>query len=84
MKNIRLLVALVAACMLIMPALSMPNAMGLDQKKCDCPNFLKDCAQMGPDGKENPCQKPMMGEDGKQMGLDGKDKIGRASCRERV
>jgi hypothetical protein len=79
MNNIRLFVALVAACILIMPALSMPNEMGQDQKKCDCPNFMKDCAQMGPgqDGKEKiaDCQKPMMGEDGKQMGFgqDGKE-----------
>jgi hypothetical protein len=62
-----------------MPALSMPNDMGQDQKKCDCPNFMKDCAQMGQglDGKEKPadCQKSMMGEDGKQMGQgqDGKE-----------
>ena len=80
MNMIRLFVALVAACILIMPALSMPNEMGQDQKKCDCPNFMKDCAQMGlgQDGKENlaDCQKPMIGEDGKQMGpgLDGKEK----------
>ncbi|MDD2835680.1 MAG: hypothetical protein PHY05_05970 [Methanothrix sp.] len=80
MNKIRLFVALVAACILIMPALSMPNEMGQDQKKCDCPNFMKDCAQMGlgQDGKENAfgCHKSMMGEDGKQMGLgqDGKEK----------
>ncbi len=76
MNKIRLFVALVAACILIMPALSMPNEMGQDQKKCDCPNFMKDCAQMGlgQDGKENAfgCQKSMMGEDGKQMGQDHK------------
>ena len=78
MNKIRLFVALVAACILIMPALSMPNEMGQDQKKCDCPNFMKDCAQMGPgqDGKENPAdgQKPMMGENGKQMGPGQDDK----------
>ena len=79
MNKIRLFVALVAACILIMPALSMPNDMGQDQKKCDCPNFMKDCAQMGQgqDGKEKPvdCLKSMMGEDGKQMGQgqDGKE-----------
>jgi len=79
MKKISILVALVAACMLIMPALSMPDVMGQGQKKCDCPNFMKDCAQMGPgqDGKEQQfgCQKSMMGEDDKQMGpaQDGKE-----------
>jgi hypothetical protein len=79
MKNIRILVALVAACILIMPALSMPDEMGQDQKKCDCPHFMKDWTQMGQgqDGKENAfgCQKSMMGEDGKQMGQcqDGKE-----------
>ncbi|MFZ2472445.1 MAG: hypothetical protein WAW52_10950 [Methanothrix sp.] len=81
MNMIRLIVALVAACILIMPALSMPNnEMGQDQKQCDCPNSLKNSAQMGQgqDGKEKSfdCQKSMMGEDGKQMGLgqDGKEK----------
>ncbi|MCX6680655.1 MAG: hypothetical protein NTX42_09885 [Methanothrix sp.] len=80
MNYIRLLVALVAACILVMPALSMPNnEMGQGQKQCNCPNSLKDCTQMGQgqDGKENPCgcQKSMMGEDGKQMGQgqDGKE-----------
>ncbi len=73
MNYIRLLVALVAACILVMPALSMPNnEIGQGQKQCNCPNSLKDCTQMGQgqDSKENPCgcQKSMMGEDGKQMG----------------
>ena len=72
MNHIRLFVALVAACILVMPALSMPsNGMGQEQKQCVCPNSLKDCQQMcqGQDSKENPsgCQKAMMGEDGKQM-----------------
>jgi len=73
MNKIRLFVALVAACILVMPALSMPNEMRQDQKQCDCLNFIKDCthAQMGQgqDGKEKAfdCQKSMMG-DGKQMG----------------
>ncbi|MDQ1261286.1 MAG: hypothetical protein QG575_467, partial [Euryarchaeota archaeon] len=66
---------------LIMPALSMPNnEMRQDQKQCDCPNSLKDRAQMG-HGQDNneksfDCQKSMMGEDGKQMGQgqDGKEK----------
>jgi hypothetical protein len=81
MNHIRLLVALVAACILIMPALSMPNnEMGPDQKQCNCQNSQKDCTQMGhgQDGKEksSDCQKSMMGEDGKQMGQgqDGKEK----------
>jgi hypothetical protein len=80
MNYIRLLVALVAACILVMPALSMPNnEIGQGQKQCNCPNSLKYCTQMGQgqDGKENPsgCQKSMMGEDGKQMGQgqDGKE-----------
>ena len=79
MKKISIFIALVAACILIMPALSMPDAMGQDQKKCDCPNFMRDGAQMGPgqNGNENPfgCQKSVMGEDGKQMGpaQDGKE-----------
>ena len=80
MNYIRLLVALVAACILVMPALSMPNnEIGQGQKQCNCPNSLKDCTQMGQgqDSKENPCgcQKSMMGEDGKQMGpgQDGKE-----------
>ncbi|MEI6105102.1 MAG: hypothetical protein WCP70_14280, partial [Methanothrix sp.] len=69
MNHIRLLVALVAACILVMPALSMPNnEMGQEQKQCNCPNSPKDCTQMcqGHDSKENPCgcQKSMMGEDG--------------------
>jgi hypothetical protein len=81
MNHIRLLMALVAACILVMPALSMPNnEMGQEQKQCICPNSLKDCTQMcpGQDGKEKSsgCQKSMMGEDGKQMGegQDGKEK----------
>ena len=80
MNYIRLLVALVAACILVMPALSMPNnEIGQGQKQCNCPNSLKDCTQMGQgqDSKENPCgcQKSMMGEDGKKMGpgQDGKE-----------
>jgi hypothetical protein len=81
MNHIRLLVALVAACILVMPALSMPNnEMGQGQKQCNCPNSPKDCTQMcpGQDSKEKSfdCQKSMMGEDGKQMGQgqDGKEK----------
>lgn len=81
MNAIRLLVALVAACILIMPALSMPNnEMGPDQKQCECPNFLKDCNKMGhgQDGNEksSECQKSMMGQEGKQMGegQDGNEK----------
>jgi hypothetical protein len=81
MNYIRLLVALVAACILVMPALSMPNnEMGQEQKQCNCPNSPKDFTQMGHglDGKEKSfdCQKSMMGEDGKQMGQgqDSKEK----------
>jgi len=81
MNHIRLFVALVAACILVMPALSMPNSgMGQEQKQFGCPNSLKDCPQMqqGQDNKEKTCdcQKSMMGEDGKQMqqGQDGKEK----------
>ena len=59
MNHIRLFVALVAACILVVPALSMPNnEMGQDgnQKQCDCQNSPKDCKQMwqGQDGKERP------------------------------
>ncbi len=81
MNKIRLFVALVAACILVMPALCMPNEMRQDQKQCDCPNFMKDCthAQMGhgqdDNGKAFDCQMSMMG-DGKLMGQgqDGKEK----------
>jgi len=73
MNHIRLFVALVAACILVMPALSMPNKeMGQDgnQKQCDGDNSLKDFEHkwQGQDSKENPsdCQKPMMGEDGQK------------------
>lgn len=73
MNHIRLFVALVAACILIMPALSMPNnEIGQDQKQCNCQNSPKDCTQMyhGQDGKEKSfdCQNAMNGEDGKKMG----------------
>ena len=85
MNYIRLLVALVAACILVMPALSMPNnEMGQGQKQCNCPNSLKDCTQMGQgqDSKENPCgcQKSMMGEDGKQMGQGQDSKENPCGC----
>jgi hypothetical protein len=80
MNYIRLvLVALVAACILVMPALSMPNSEigpGQDGKEnpCGCQKSMmgEDGKKMGQgqDSKENPCgcQKSMMGEDGKQMG----------------
>ena len=66
MNHIRLFVALVAACIFVMPALSMPsNEIGQEQKQCVCPNSPKDCQKMcqGQDSKENTCgcQKSMMG-----------------------
>jgi len=80
MNHIRLFVALVAACILVMPALSMPNKeMGQDgnQKQCDGDNSLKyfEHKWQGQDSKENPsdCQKSMMGEDGQKM-MQGQDK----------
>ncbi|VVB71065.1 Uncharacterised protein [uncultured archaeon] len=74
MNHTRLFVTLLAACILIMPALSLQNnQFGQDdkQKQCDCPNFQKDCKQMqqGQDDKEKfcGCQKSMMGEEVKKM-----------------
>jgi hypothetical protein len=79
MNYIRLLVALVAACILVMPALSMPNneiVQGQVNKEnpSDCQkSMMGENGKMmgqGQDNKENPCdcQKSMMGEDGKTMG----------------
>ncbi len=73
MNGIKFLMALVAACILIVPAFSMPDhGMGSDckQKSCDCQKNI-----MGQDGKEKmwqgqddnkkPCGCPesMMGQD---------------------
>ncbi|MHB8119533.1 MAG: hypothetical protein ACYDHX_12505 [Methanothrix sp.] len=87
MNHIRLFVALVAACILVMPALSMPNnEMGQDgkQKQCDCQNSLKYCPQMcqGQDSKENPCgcQKSMMGKDSQKMGQGQDSKENPCGC----
>ena len=78
MNGIKFLMALVAACILIIPAFSMPDhGMGLDckQKSCDCQQNM-----MGQDNKEKMWQgqddkqkkmcddmKPRMEQDGKQM-----------------
>ena len=68
MSNVKILMALLAACILVMPAISMPDNGN--------PTIGQDCRQIPPmmgDGAQNPqgcpCQTPMIGpngEDGKQ------------------
>ena len=69
MSNVKILMALLAACILVMPAISMPDNGN--------PTIGQDCKQIPPtmgDGAQNPqgcpCQKPMIGpsgQDGKQI-----------------
>jgi hypothetical protein len=66
MKYIKFLMALAVACMLIIPALSMPDSgMGQDGKQL----FIMHKTSNGQDGNQNQCQMPV-GNDGKQW--DGK------------
>jgi len=66
MNGIKFLMALVAACILIMPAFSMPHVIGQDckQKSCDCQQNM-----MGQDNKE----KMWQGQDNKEMMWQGQD-----------
>ncbi len=82
MKYIKFLMALAVACVLIMPAFSMPydtqngkQNQWNDQKpmmqdgkenQCNCQN------SMGQDNNQCGCQKSMMGNDGNQNKFDGK------------
>jgi hypothetical protein len=85
MNGIKFLIALVAACILIVPAFSMPDhGMGSDckQKSCDCqcgcqkPMIGQEDKQKTCDCEKCDCQQSMMGQDDKQMwqGHDDKQK----------
>jgi hypothetical protein len=80
MKHIGLFVALVAACILVMPAFSMPNnEMGQNFNQMWQGQDGKQISQ-GQDNMQKicDCQKSMMGQDDKQKhtcyGQDGKQK----------
>jgi len=81
MNHIRLFVALVAACILVMPALSMPDKeMGQDVNQMWHGQDGKQMSQFQDNTQKTcDCQKPMIGQDDKQkyscFGQDGKQKI---------
>ena len=80
MNQIRLFVALVAACILVMPALSMPNKeMGQDVNQMWHGQDGKQMSQFQDNTQKTcDCQKSMIGQDDKQkytcFGQDGKQK----------
>ena len=75
MSNVKILVALLAACILVMPAFSMPGdgnpTVGQNSKAVDCPTPMMD--NKAPAQQPCPCMNPIAGQDGKvPAGQDGK------------
>ena len=74
MSNVKILVALLAACILVMPAFSMPGdgnpTVGQDGKAANCPTPMMD--NKAPALPPCPCMNPIAGPDGKApAGQDG-------------
>ena len=75
MSNVKILVALLAACILVMPAFSMPDdgnpTVGQEGKAANCPTPMMD--NKAPAQQPCPCMNPIAGQDGKApAGQDGK------------
>ena len=75
MSNVKILVALLAACILVMPAFSMQDdgnpTVGQDGKAANCPKPMMD--NKAPALPPCPCMNPIEGQDGKaSAGQDGK------------
>ncbi|MGD0954900.1 MAG: hypothetical protein ABR985_21365 [Methanotrichaceae archaeon] len=75
MSNVKILVALLAACILVMPAFSMPDdgnpTVGQNSKAVNCPTPMMD--NKAPAQQPCPCMNPIAGQDGKvPAGQDGK------------
>jgi len=66
MSNVKILVALLAACILVMPAFSMPDdgnpTVGQDGKAANCPKPMMD--NKAPAQQPCPCMNPIAGQDG--------------------
>ena len=66
MSNVKILVALLAACILVMPAFSMPGdgnpTVGQNSKAVNCPTPMMD--NKAPALPPCPCMNPIAGQDG--------------------
>ena len=67
MSNVKILVALLAACILVMPAFSMLDngnpTVGQDGKAANCPTPMMD--NKAPAQQPCPCMNPIAGQDGR-------------------